>query len=209
MIDIQQVFQTLYRNNQQISLLQANNDQLLELLMQAGAVQAAAQVQQMMAAANGHHVEPELPALPAPAKRGRPPLERLDSLGRRITRGNSKPGPRTGATWSPEQRAKRAATLAAKKGSDVDVLAGMLDASGRPIGKRAANWSPKTRARVLAEGIGATRRPSKPTSGKGWNAASRARLSKAMKEADRRKKAEGAAYKTKLQLAKEEREAQA
>ena len=206
MIDIQQVFQTLYRNNQQISLLQANNDQLLELLMQAGAVQAAAHVQQMMAAANGHHVEPELPALPAPAKRGRPPLERLDSLGRRITT----PGPRTGATWSPEQRAKRAATLAAKKGSDIDVLAGMLDASGRAIGKRAANWSPKTRARVLAEGIGATRRPPKPTkSGKGWNAASRARLSKAMKEADRRKKAEGDAYKTKLQLAKEEREAQA
>ena len=162
MIDVQQVFQTLYRNNQQISLLQANNDQLLELLMHAGALDAARSLglpippagQPPVPMTQAHITRLELPAVAqAKPKRGRPPNQpgRLDTLGRRIPF-------RKKAPWTPDRRAKMEAAV--------------------------------------------ERRRAEQTT---WTKAQREKFSKAMKEAARRKKALGPAYKTKVQLAAEAR----
>jgi hypothetical protein len=112
----------IHRNQEQIDLLTANNTQLIEFLMVAGAQDALTSltrgraVDRTMTVARTEDWPETLPALPVPKKLGRPaggknkprvqakPEQRYDSIGRRINR----------ATWTPERRAMMARLVKAR-----------------------------------------------------------------------------------------------
>jgi hypothetical protein len=188
-MDTQNILRTIHRNQEQIDLLTANNTQLIEFLMVAGAQDALTSLARqqpptVVRAFRESQAWPEdLPALPVPKKMGRPrgvknkPRQeperevRYDSLGRRI--------PESRDTWTPERRAHMAKIL--KKRWKARSNAPVATKKQAPPTKR--NWVDRKSPQAVAE----------------W----KRKLSEANRKARERKAALGIDYTTNKPVAKE------
>lgn len=151
---IQDALLTIHRNQAQIDLLTANNTQLVNYLLHMGISQAGAI--QPQAAQPQVYWNQGVPDQTERPKRGRP-RKILEIAAPAVQPAAETPANSRVAQWSPEARAKRAATFAAKKRKGEG--AKWTPAQKRAIGERSrAAWARKREAEARpANGWGGKR----------------------------------------------------